>query len=88
MRCIVAGGVAGVWGDCGGIGPQLANLVNVALVGFTGNQEAAAELHGAQDTESRQLARDRRDLSGAERQLLEPHQPRIMRTLAGQKKVF
>ena len=56
MRLITAGDIAGAWEDFGSIGPQLTKLADVAWVGFTNNQEAAAKIHETQDTEWRQLA--------------------------------
>ena len=38
LRCVVAGELAGTWGDSGGIGPRLTNFANVALVAFASNQ--------------------------------------------------
>ena len=77
------------WGGCpGGIGPQLADLAGIALVGSPNNRKAAAMLREAQNTEWRQPAGDWRDLSRVKRQVIEPYQPRIMRTLTDRQKDF
>ena len=81
VRCIVAGGLAGVRDDFGGFGPQLGNLPNIALVASTSNHEPDAELRDAPNAEWRQLPRDRRDLTKVKKQMMELYQPRITRTL-------
>ena len=64
----------------------MTNLANVALVGFANNQEAAARLRAAQNSEWQQVARDRGDLAKVKQQLMDPYQPRIARTIADQQK--
>ena len=67
---------------------MLTNLANIALVGPTNNQEAAASLHVAQKMEWRQLARGRRDVSKVKQQPMAPYQPRIMCTVAEKRGAY
>ena len=85
MRLIAAGELAGAWASFGGIGAQWATSAQIASLGLMQNQEIAARVIEAQNSDWRKLARGRRDFAKAAHQLSEPYQPRILRVAADQR---